>query len=305
MTAAPSAIIEDRRTFGIGLLVVAQVFFATLDTSAKWLTVAGIPVFEVVFVRYAVPVVVLTAILLPARGWGVFRSGNLKLELLRGLCLASVTILLFFSMKFLPLTVTGALLFTMPLMVTALSGPLLGESVGWRRWAAIGAGFVGILIIVRPGTEAFHPASLLCLLAALGAAFYSILTRKLAGIDSASTQTIYAAAIAVVCVSPFAFDGWIWPGDGATWIAFFLAGAAGLLAHLLMAMAHRFAPPSTLAPFSYLELLYLAFASWIVFNEPPDAWFYLGAPIIIGSGLYIWLRERMLARSSTPPRAVP
>lgn len=296
MTIAPTAPIEDRRSLGIGLLVIAQVFFATLDTSAKWLSVAGIPVFEVVFVRYAVPVVVLTAVLLPSRGWGLFRTGNLKLELLRGLCLAGVTVALFFSMKFLPLTVTGALLFTMPLMVTALSVPLLGETIGWRRWAAICAGFVGILIIVRPGTEAFHPASLMCLAGALFAAFYSILTRKLAGVDPASTQTIYAAVVSVACVTPFAFDGWVWPSDPPTWTAFFLVGIAGLFAHQLITVAHRFAPPSTLAPFSYLELLYLAFASWLVFSEPPDVWFYLGAPIIIASGLYIWLRERQLPR---------
>src|SRR5690606_25749210 len=131
---------------------------------------------------------------------------------------------------------------------------------------------------------------------ALCAAFYSILTRKLAGIDSASTQTVYAALISVICVTPFAFDGWTWPSNPPTWVAFFLAGLAGLGAHQLMAMAHRFAPPSTLAPFSYLELLYLAFASWTVFNDPPDAWFYAGAPLIIGSGLYIGLRERALDR---------
>jgi drug/metabolite transporter (DMT)-like permease len=296
MTATSPSLIEDRRTLGIGLLIFAQIFFAILDTSAKWLSVAGIPVFQVVFVRYAVPVVVLAVILLPSRGLSLFRTGNLKLELLRGLCLAGVTAALFYAMKFLPLTVTGSLLFTMPLMVTALSVPLLGETVGWRRWLAIGAGFIGILIIIRPGTEAFHPASLLCLIAALCAAFYSILTRKLAGIDPASTQTMYAAVVSVACVTPFAFDGWVWPVDPPTWIAFFLIGLAGLAAHQLMTVAHRFAPPSTLAPFSYLELIYLAIASWIVFNQPPDAWFYAGAPLIIASGLYIWLRERALHR---------
>jgi drug/metabolite transporter (DMT)-like permease len=206
-------------------------------------------------------------------------------------------------MKFLPLTVTGSLLFTMPLMVCALSVPLLGESVGWRRWVAIGVGFLGILIIVRPGTEAFHPAALLCLGAALLAAIYAIITRKLAGVDPASTQTMYAALISLACVAPFAFDGWTWPADPPTWTAFLLVGAAGLVAHQLVATAHRFAPPSVLSPFSYVELIYLAAASWIVFAEPPDVWFYAGAPLIIGSGLYIWLRERRLRREQ--PALVP
>src|SRR5690606_21198754 len=137
--------------------------------------------------------------------------------------------------------------------------PLLGEMVGWRRWSAIGVGFAGILIIIQPGTEAFHPASLAALAGALFAAFYSILTRKLAGVDSASTQTVYASAVSVLCVLPFAFDGWVWPGDAPTWFAFGLIGVAGLAAHQLMTIAHRFAPPSTLAAFSSLELLYLAF----------------------------------------------
>lgn len=295
-TTAP---IEDRRNLGIAILVVAQLFFAVLDTSAKYMAVSGIPTFEIVFVRYGVHVALMLALFVPVQGLALFRTGSWMLEIVRGLCLLAVTFTNFFAMQFLPLTVTGALLFTMPLMITMLSGPLLGETVGWRRWLAVLVGFFGILVIVRPGTEAFHPASLLCLLGAMFGAFYSILTRKLAGIDSASTQTIYAGIVSLICVTPFAFEGWVWPSDASTWIAFLGAGAAGLLAHQLMTVAHRFATPSVLAPFTYLELLYLAMASWIVFAEPPDAWFYAGAPLIIGSGLFIWLRERQTQRDTS------
>jgi drug/metabolite transporter (DMT)-like permease len=187
----------------------------------------------------------------------------------------------------------------MPLLVCALSVPMLGERVGWRRWVAIVVGFIGVLIIVRPGTEAFHPAALICLAGALCAAVYSILTRKLAGIDSASTQQFYAGLIALVSVAPFAFSGWVWPTTGADWFALFAIGVFGVVAHGINTTAIRFAPPSVLAPFSYLELVYLAFASWLLFSEPPDVWFYVGAPIIILSGLYIWLRERALHQQST------
>jgi drug/metabolite transporter (DMT)-like permease len=195
--------------------------------------------------------------------------------------------------------VTGALMFTMPLMVTALSGPLLGEHIGWRRWVAVGVGFIGILIIVRPGTAAFHPASLICLAGALCAAFYGVITRKLAGVDSAATQQVYSGLIALTCITPFAFNGWVWPTGGAGWFAFIAIGVTGMIAHQLNTIAHRFAPPSVLAPFSYTELLLLALASWLIFSEPPDAWFFLGAPIIIGSGVYIWFRERQLNRQIT------
>jgi drug/metabolite transporter (DMT)-like permease len=262
------------------------------------MAVVGIPLTEIVFVRYGVHVALTIALFLPIQR-GLFVTRNWQLELLRGLCLLGVTVANFLAMRFLPLTVTGALMFTMPLMVTALSGPFLGETVGWRRWAAVGAGFIGILIIVRPGTEAFHPASLLCLGGALCAAFYSIITRKLAGVDSAATQQVYSGLIALVCITPFAFQGWVWPTTGPAWFAFVAAGVAGMFAHQLNTIAHRFAPPSALAPFSYTELLLLAVASWLIFQEPPDLEFYFGAPIIIGSGIYIWLRERQLRRTIT------
>ena len=291
ITVAP---IEDRRNLGIAILVLAQLFFAVLDTCAKYMAVSGFHTFEIVFVRYAVHVALLLALVMPVQGLALLRTRAWKLEVARALCLLGVTFTNFFAMRYLPLTVTGALLFTMPLMVCMLSVPVLGETVGWRRWVAIVVGFVGILIIVRPGTEAFHPASLLCLVGALMGAVYSILTRKLAGVDSAATQTAYAGIVSLICVAPFAFDGWIWPYDGPTWTAFLGAGVAGVLAHQMLSVAHRYASPSVLAPFTYLELLYLAFASWIVFDEPPDFAFYIGAPIIIGSGLYIWLRERTL-----------
>jgi len=296
-TIAP---VEERRNFGIAILLFAQLFFAILDTSAKYMSTIGLPLGEIIFIRYAVHVVLLVLIFLPVQR-GLFITRNWKLELLRGLLLLGVTVLNFLAMRFLPLTVTGALMFTMPLMVTALSGPLLGETIGWRRWLAVGTGFVGILIIVRPGTEAFHPASLLCLLGALCAATYSIVTRKLAGVDSAATMQVYSGLISLLAVAPVAFDGWVWPSSTPGWIAFFAAGVGGMLAHQFSAVAHRFAPPSALAPFSYTELILLAFASWLIFNEPPDAWFYLGAPIIIGSGIYIWLRERRLRRAVTEP----
>jgi drug/metabolite transporter (DMT)-like permease len=290
--------IEERRNLGIAILLIAQLFFATLDTSAKYMATIGLPLGEIIFIRYAVHVVLLVLIFLPVQR-DLLVTRNWKLELTRGLLLLGVTVFNFLAMRFLPLTVTGALMFTMPLMVTALSGPLLGETIGWRRWAAVGVGFIGILIIVRPGSEAFHPASLLCLVGALCAALYSIVTRKLVGVDSAATMQVYSGLISLIAITPFAFDGWVWPSTVPGWIVFFAAGIGGMLAHQLNGVAHRFAPPSVLAPFSYSELILLAFASWLVFREPPDLWFYLGAPIIIGSGIYIWMREMKLRRAVT------
>ena len=292
----PVAPIEERTSYGIGMLLLAQLFFVVVDPSAKWLAVNGMPVAEIIFARFFVHVLLIVAVLLPTRGVSFIVTRSWKLEALRGLALLGTALFNFLAMKFLPLTITGALTFTMPLIVTALSVPLLGERVGWRRWLAILAGFGGILIITRPGSESFHPAAILSLLGAVCAALYSIVTRKLAGVDSAATQQFYTGAIALLGVAPFALEGWVWPADAASWFAFIAVGASGLVGHQLMTVAHRYATPSSLGPFNYLALLYLAVASWIVFNQPPDVWFFLGAPVIILSGLYIWLRERRLAR---------
>ena len=297
--SAQIAPVEDRHNTGIGILLLSQLILLFLDTAAKWMATQGIPTGEVVFMRYGVHVALILVFVWPLRGAALFRTANWKLEVLRGICLLLTTSGNFLAMRYLPLTITGALIFTSPLMVCALSGPLLGEKIGWRRWLAILAGFIGILIIVRPGTEAFQPASLLGLGAAFFVALFSIITRKLAGVDSAMTQQFYAGAVALVIVTPFAFTGWVWPSDGITWVAFFGAGVVGMIGHILISVAHRFASPSTLAPFNYLTLLYLAIVSWLIFNQPPDNWFYLGASIIIASGLYIWLRERSLHKPAT------
>ena len=291
--------IESRANLGIMLVLASQLVLLLLDISAKWLSIEGMPTSEIVFVRYGMHVFLLLLLFLPVTGLRLFASNNWKLELLRGVCLLGTTGLNFLAMRYLPLTVTSALMFTSPLIVCALSGPLLGESVGWRRWLAICVGFAGILIIVRPGSEAFQPAALLSLGCAGFLALFSILTRKLAGVDTAQTQQFYAGATPIVLLLPVAFNDWVWPSGPISWIAFFVMGAAGLAGHFLNSVAHRFATPAMLAPFSYLSLIYLALASWLIFNQPPDEWFVLGATIIVLSGLYIWLRERRLAKAGT------
>ena len=291
--------IESRTNLGIVLVLASQLVLLLLDISAKWLSIEGMPTSEIVFVRYGMHVVLLLLLFLPVTGLQLFVSNNWKLELLRGVCLLGTTGLNFLAMRYLPLTVTSALMFTSPLMVCALSGPLLGESVGWRRWLAICVGFAGILVIVRPGSEAFQPAALLSLGCAAFLALFSILTRKLAGVDTAQTQQFYAGATPIVLLLPVAFNDWVWPSMPVSWVAFFIMGAAGLAGHFLNSVAHRFATPATLAPFSYLSLIYLALASWLIFNQPPDQWFILGVIIIVLSGLYIWRRERRLAKAGT------
>ncbi|RUT30968.1 DMT family transporter [Arsenicitalea aurantiaca] len=293
--------VEERRLLGIALVLIGFLFFTLIDTSSKWLSGQGFPTNQVVFLRYAVHFVLIIALFAPRRGTALVKTARPGLEIARGLCLLGSTITNFLAISVLPLTVTGSIAFTMPLMICALSVPFLGEKVGWRRWLAILVGFGGVLIIVRPGTEAFHPAALLSLLSAGFTAFYMLLTRKLAGVDSAATQQFYSAAIAVACITPFAFHGWMWPSDPATWVAFFMMGVAGVAGHMLVSIAHRLAPASVIAPFSYFQIVFLSISSWLIFNQPPDVWIFVGAPVVMGSGLYIWLRERKLQKQLSAP----
>jgi len=289
---------EERRLYGISLVLGAYLVFTMIDSSAKWLAQSGMPTPQIMFARYAIHFVLITAFLAPRHGLALARTGNLKLEIVRGLLLLSTTVCNFIAVQFLPLTITGSINFTMPLMMCALSVPLLGETVGWRRWSAILVGFLGVLVIVRPGTEAFHPAALLSLTGALGSALYFVFTRKLAGVDSANTQQFYSGLIATICLAPFVFQAWIWPSTPADWFAFILIGVAGLTGHQLFSVAARYAPASALAPFAYSQIVYMALSSWLVFNQPPDLGIYIGAPIVIGSGLYIWWRERAMTRKT-------
>lgn len=286
--------IEDRRTLGFSMVIVALMMFTGLDTCAKILVTNGIPSLEVVFARYAVHLALVVAILLPMQGRSMVKTKRPGLEAVRALSLMGATVCNFFAVKFLPLTTTAAIFFALPLLICVLSGPFLGEKVGLRRWSAVLVGLIGVLIIIQPGGASFHPAMLFSLGAVVATAFYNMLNRKLAGIDSINTQQFYAALVATGAIAPFAFFEWMWPDTPLLWFAFFGMGLFGLFGHLLLTGAHRFAEASAIVPFSYFQIVFMTASSWFVFAEAPDMWIYVGAPIVIGSGLYIWLRERSL-----------
>lgn len=290
--------IEERRLLGIGLVLGGYLCFSIIDSCAKWLMLQGLPALEVVFVRYLGQFLLVLALFLPRDGKALVVTRRPWIEFWRAIGLLGSTIFNFLAIIYLPLTVTASIGFTMPFVVVALSIPLLGEKVGWRRWAAIVVGFIGVLIIVRPGSTDFHPAIFLSFGAVICSAFYMLFTRTLAGVDGSTTQQFYAAGISTLCLLPVAFGGWVWPSNIETWIPFILIGVAALVGHQLITVAHRFAPASVLAPFNYVLIVYLTASSWLVFNQPPDIWIFVGAPIVIASGLYIWLRERQLAKAT-------
>jgi drug/metabolite transporter (DMT)-like permease len=279
------------RLTGIGLISLTYVLFALLDGSAKWL-VQSVPVLVVVWLRFLTHTLIASALLFPMRGLALVRTKHLRWHLVRGLMFVAMTGMNFSALQYLQLTVTASIFFMVPILVAVLSAPLLGEKLDARRWAAIVAGFVGVLVVVRPGSEAFHPAILLALANAVLYAFFNMMTRKLAAYDPPETIQFLPAVVASVVLAPFALAAWESPAGWFEWFMLCMLGVFGGTGHYLLAMAHRYAPASTLAPFLYQQILYMALFGYLVFGNVPDKETWIGAAIVVASGLYLFSRER-------------
>ena len=279
------------RLVGIGLISATYLLFTLLDGSAKWL-VQSVPVLVVVWLRFLTHTLIASALLFPMRGLALVRTRHLRWHLARGLMFCAMTGMNFWALQTLQLTVTASIFFMVPILVALLSAPLLGERLDAKRWAAILIGFAGVLVIVRPGSEAFHPAMLLSLANAVLYAFFNMMTRKLAAYDPPETIQFLPAVVATLVLAPFALAAWESPHGWFEWLLLCLMGVFGGTGHYLLAMAHRYAPASTLAPFLYQQILYMAIFGYLVFGSVPDAAVWIGAAIVIASGLYLFSRER-------------
>ena len=282
---------EDRASLAIAMTLGAYLLFAFIDTSVKWLLLTGLPALQLAFMRYLPHFVISTVLVLrQGGGWSAFGTADPALVLLRGFLLASATLFNFITLNYLSLTVTGSIMFSAPIIVCALSWPLLGERVGPWRWGAIVLGFVGVLVIIRPFSAEFHWIALLNVYNAVALALYSIITRKIAGRVAAETMQFYMGLMGTVALLPFALSVWVMPSGALEWALMLLLGVWGWAGHEVFSRAHSYAPASTLMPYTYTFLIYLTFASFLLFDDIPDAWTVTGAAIIVMSGLIIWKR---------------
>ncbi len=297
--AAEMALAGRRRLVGIALMCGAVAFFASLDASAKTLARAGVDPLVTTFMRYAASVAMISLFVNPVRTPGVVKSRRLTLQIVRSLLLFASTALNFLALRYLQMAETISIQFAAPLTVALLAGPLLGEWSSRARMAAIGVGFLGVLVIVRPGIGGMHPAALLCLANVVVYAFYAIITRKLAAYDSTATTMFYTGLAGLALMAPLL--PWIWtsPASLTHWALLIGVALFGTLGHWLLVMAHARAPANVLAPFIYTQLLWSVTLGFLLFGDVPSRWTVAGAMIVVGSGLYL-LAQETIRRDGRP-----
>jgi drug/metabolite transporter (DMT)-like permease len=288
------------RIKGILLLTLALVCFSFLDTCAKLLNPVIGPG-ATVWTRYAVSVLVVFVFINPWTTPDVMRSNRPWLQALRSLLLLGSTVGNFYALQYLQLSETITIMFVAPLIVALAAGPILGEWVGPRRLIAIGVGFIGVLIVTRPGMGSMHWAALLTLAGAFCYAFYSILTRILAAHDRSATTMVWSGLAGVILLLPFAPQPSSLPSDPVVITLMVVMGLLGAAGHALLILAHRHAPASVLAPFGYSQLIWMVALGYLVFHDVPDRWTMIGAAVVIASGLYLLHRERVTNTQGTPP----
>lgn len=289
----------NARIKGIALMCAAVLCFTGIDTSAKYLN-HYMDTLQVVWARYLGAFLIGCLLVNPLLKPELLRTARPWLQLGRSALLLFSTVLNIYALRYLQLDETLSILFATPLLVAALSIPILGESIGPRRWAAIIVGFLGIMIITRPGFGNMHPAALLTVLGTVCYAVYSISTRILSATDSSGTTLFYSSlfgAVVMTAILPFV---WSWPVGPLQIAVMVIMGTCGALGHYLLILAHRLAPASILAPFIYTQIVWMVLSGYLVFGDLPTHWTLIGGAVVIASGLYLLYRERKMRGEAGP-----
>ena len=292
---------QRQRLIAIGLMCGALVLFACLDTMAKYLN-GYMDTLQVVWARYTGAFVVAVAISNPFTRPGLMRTGRPWLQFGRSILLLGSTLLNFFALRWLQLDQATAIIFTTPFFVAILSGPVLGEWVGWRRWTAICVGFIGVLLVARPGFGGIHAAALISLVAAVFYAAYTITTRLLSRTDTSDTTLFYSNLFGALVLLPIVPFVWTTPSDPLVIVLMVASGAFGSVGHYMLIVAHRHAPASMLAPFIYTQIVWVIVLGYLVFADVPSWWTLAGAAVVVASGLYMLYREQLVGRSGLSRR---
>jgi drug/metabolite transporter (DMT)-like permease len=293
--------VKQHENHATGILwMLATIFcFISLDTMMKELLLTYSLV-QVTWARFFFATVIAAVAAGPSLP-AVVKTKAPALQMARSLFLAITTGVFNAGVRLVPLATATTIMFLTPILVTALSVVLLKEQVRLRRWAGVGIGFLGALIVVQPWqgeTENFFVGALLLLVAALLNANYQIITRKVRLYDEPMTSLFYTAMAGAVVTTVIVPWYWQWPQHAKDWLLLVSTGFAGGIGHLCLIQAFRHAPAAVVAPFQYFSLVWAALFGWLFFSEWPDLSTWLGAALIIGSGLYIYHRESQHGRNN-------
>lgn len=283
---------QSRSLIGIGLMLSAMALLPFLDVVAKHLGRQGVPVMQIVWARLFFGALMTLPFALRIGGIRGLVPNLPAMHALRASLIISATAFFFAALHYLSIAETLAIFFVQPLIVTILSPVVLGEHVGIRRWAAVTVGFIGTLIIIRPGFQDFSPGMFLALCSGTSLAIYLLLTRKIAGSAPAILTTFYTSLTGALVMSVIVLFYWI-PPTPSQWGFFVLLSLIANFGHYLIVKAYDHAEASLLAPLAYTEMIMATFAGWYFFGDFPDGWTFVGVGVLISSAVYISMRERV------------
>jgi drug/metabolite transporter (DMT)-like permease len=281
----------DQPFKGIALILLSTTFLGVSDVTAKYLS-TSLPSIEIAWMRFLVFAMIMVPAMIPGSPLFALRTSRVSLQLMRGAALLGSSLFFITGLGYLPIAEASATGFVAPLFVTALSIVLLSEKVGVRRWLATATGLLGVLIILRPGSNAFHAAAFFPIISALAWAATLIMTRMMSGKEHAITIMTYSSIAGIAILSVLVPFFWVTPSWQAVMFGI-LIGIASTAGQWIVVLAFRYADASVLAPFSYSQLVWVSTLGFLIFGEVPDGWTVVGAAFIVGSGLYTAHRERV------------
>ena len=304
MTSTPSpALSSADYARGLLFLLAAVLGFGLIDATAKYLT-GTLPAPQVVWARFSFHLLVALIFWLLGRGAAKPEMRRLPQQIACSLFLFGASFLFYSALSHLPLAETTAVYYVSPVILTALSALLLREHVGPRRWIAVGAGFIGVLIIVRPGGAVFHWAALLAVGAAFCFPLYQITVRSISREVSPASAMFFAPLVGALVMSVVVPFGWVVPGAGE-WALMIAIGILGYFSQFLLFRALQHVPASVTAPYGYLDVVLAAIFGYALFGAFPDGLTILGIGIVVAAGLYIFYRERRLNAGRVSPERPP
>lgn len=279
----------------------AMIVLPFLDVVAKFLGQQDVPIIEIVWARLFFGMVMTAPLVWKLDGPRSLIPQRPVIHMIRATFLVAATGLFFWALKFQSIADTLAIFFVQPLVITMLSPVVLGEKVGVRRWIAVAVGFIGTMIIIRPGFQSLNPGVFMALGAGTSLALYMLLTRRIAGSAGAMTTTFLTSLAGAVFTSIAVAYVWQAPTP-QQWLLFMLLALIATLGHYLIVSAYDFAEASLLAPLGYAEMIMAVIAGWYFFGDFPDVWTFLGVGILIACAIYISYRERV---RNVPPLETP